>query len=149
MVNTCVVVGCESGYLQTCQLSPSDGEISPFWLISPRLPVRAQNLPVFAKLSQSPRENSPFSEIFLTNIYHYNISIFFVFCNCVHREILFKINVFTGRLFNNILQVTVMASLNVQFHFSDLNSIGVSYLHRILPNKPPGVGFGRIYFIYH
>ena len=32
--------------LQTCRLSPSDGEISPFWLISPCLPVNANNVPV-------------------------------------------------------------------------------------------------------
>ena len=33
--------------LQTHRLFPSDGEIFPFWFISPRLPVSANNSPVF------------------------------------------------------------------------------------------------------
>ena len=32
---------------QTRRLPPSGGEISPFWFISPRLPVSANNLSVF------------------------------------------------------------------------------------------------------
>ena len=44
--------------LQTCRLSPSDGEISPFRFTSPRLPMSANNLPVFEKISNSPRQNS-------------------------------------------------------------------------------------------
>ena len=41
--------------LQTCCLSPSDGEIFPFWFSSPRLPVSANDLHVFEKISDAPR----------------------------------------------------------------------------------------------
>ena len=44
--------------LQTCHLSPSDGEISPFWFNSPRLPLSANNLLVSGKNSDAPRKNS-------------------------------------------------------------------------------------------
>ena len=44
--------------LQACRLSPSNGEISPFWFNSPRLSVSANNLPVFEKLSNAPHQNS-------------------------------------------------------------------------------------------
>ena len=44
--------------LQTCRLSPSDGENSTFWFNFPRLPVNANNLPVFEKISDAPSENS-------------------------------------------------------------------------------------------
>ena len=43
--------------LQACRLSPSNGEISPFWFNSPRLPVSANNLPVIRKISDAPRQN--------------------------------------------------------------------------------------------
>ena len=49
--------------LQTYRLSPSDGEISPFRFISPRLPVSVNNLPVFEIFSDASRQNSS-SQIF-------------------------------------------------------------------------------------
>ena len=44
--------------LQICRLSPSDGEVSPFWFNSPRLPVSGNNLPVFEKILDALPQNS-------------------------------------------------------------------------------------------
>ena len=38
-------------------LSPSDKEISPIWFSSPPLPVKANNVPVFEKITGTPRQN--------------------------------------------------------------------------------------------
>ena len=65
--------------LQTCRLSPSDGEISPFWFISSRLPVSANNLPVFEKFSDAPHQNSS-SQIIR------NTPTCFVFCDCLFKK---------------------------------------------------------------
>ena len=67
--------------LQTCRLSPSDKEISPFWFISPRLTVSANNFPVFGNFSDAPRQNSS-SQIFR------NTPTCFVFCDCLFKKIL-------------------------------------------------------------
>ena len=39
--------------LQACRLSPSDGQISPFWINSPRLPVSGNNLPILESISRT------------------------------------------------------------------------------------------------
>ena len=53
--------------LQTCRLSPSDGEISLFWFISPHIPVSANNLPVFEIFQMLPPKTPclKYFEIFL------------------------------------------------------------------------------------
>ena len=44
--------------LQIRRLSPSDGEITPFWFISFPLSVSANNLPVFENFSDGLPQNS-------------------------------------------------------------------------------------------
>ena len=65
--------------LLTRRLSPSDGKVSPFWFISSRLPVSANNLPVFEIFSDAPHQNSP-SQIFL------NTPTCFLFCDCLFEK---------------------------------------------------------------
>ena len=65
--------------LQIRHLSPCDGEMSPFWFISSRLPVSANNLAVFENFSDAPCQNSS-SEIFC------NIPTCFVFCDCLFKK---------------------------------------------------------------
>ena len=42
--------------LQTCRLSTSDSDISPFWFNSPRLSVSVNNVPMFVKVSDAPHK---------------------------------------------------------------------------------------------
>ena len=64
--------------LQTHRLSSSDREIFPFWFISSRLPVSANNLPVFENFPDAPRQNS-WSQIFR------NTPTCFVLCDCLFK----------------------------------------------------------------
>ena len=62
--------------LQICRLSQSDREISPFWFNSPRLHVSANNLPVFEKISDAPRQNSSSQIIRNTPLALYCVTVF-------------------------------------------------------------------------
>ena len=66
--------------LQTRRLSPSDREISPFWLISLRLPVSANNLPVFEIFHTFPAETPRLTQIFR------NTPTCFVFLDCLFKK---------------------------------------------------------------
>ena len=63
--------------------SPSDGEISPLWFISPCLSISAYNLYIFNKFSNTPLQNS-LLEIFC------NTPISFVFCVSLFKKLLLK-----------------------------------------------------------
>ena len=75
--------------LQTCGLSPSDGEISPFWFNSPGLLVNANNLPVFEKISGASRQESLSQIIRNTPLAFCFVTIFFF--NFLLKEVLQEI----------------------------------------------------------
>ena len=62
--------------LQTCRLSPSDVEISPFYFNSPRLPVSANNLPGFEKISNALRQKSSYQIIRNTRFFFIRYAFF-------------------------------------------------------------------------
>ena len=66
--------------LQTRRLSPSNREISPFWLISLRLSVSAINLSVFEIFQTLPAETPHLTQIFR------NTPTCFVFFDCLFKK---------------------------------------------------------------
>ena len=85
--------------LQTCRLSLSNEEISPFWFTSPLLPVNANNLPVFKNFSEAPRQDL-LSQIFC------NTPSCFAFCNCWFKN--FPLKVASGTKLFFALHVKLM-----------------------------------------
>ena len=57
----------------------SDGEISPFWFISLRLPIRVYTLTIFDNFSDA---SGPL-KFFAWNLVH----IYFVFCGCLFKKL--------------------------------------------------------------
>ena len=77
--------------LQTCRLSPSDGDISPFWFNSLRLPMSVNNPPVFEKLLDASRQNSSSQIIRKTPLALCFVAVLFFFFNSFKRSFLSEI----------------------------------------------------------
>ena len=58
-------------------------ETLPFWVLSPRLPIRVYDLPIFDKFLDAPLQNSLPENFF-------NTSIYFVFCNWLFKKLRLK-----------------------------------------------------------